>query len=290
MTFGEYFDLKAPGAAISAKFNAHYRSFVLDVPYNSALAFLYAFGAKGSASPANWGDNCIALSVRARQMFCSNNRYLYLVSGRHRSLVYQDDISGNIVLLDPYLLHEYPILLNPLLRSPGQAFRYPSFPKDTFSGMELVYDSRTHLIREERCTLRGKVTFDYDLNYPLFVDPDPYEERLLFDNEQDNLSIRIIDPSLSYTAHLVVLLKPLYKDRARTGCKDDVPIFSIAGKTICSENKKMFWLVAKTIAANVGVDSEELIHFLKNATKAYIAYAPEGLTYIKNVNSNESNL
>ena len=100
-----------------------------------------------SLQKGNWGDNCIAQALKVKSVFCNaNQKFLYLVSGRHRTLLYQDNNSGNVIFLDPYLMHKYPIIANQFLLNPGYYFEYPVYTDTYKNKIFLNYNKKINII------------------------------------------------------------------------------------------------------------------------------------------------
>ena len=117
---------------------------------------------------------------------------------------------------------------------------------------------------------------------------DPLNERLLFDNEQDNLSIRVVSDDQSTTAHLVVPLASAYRQR-QTLERCRPAYFAILHDQLHDRGSHEFDAALGMIAARIGVASGEVIDFMEAAFWAYLKHAPSELTFSK-PHANPSNL
>ncbi|MBI4356730.1 MAG: hypothetical protein HY559_02470 [Gammaproteobacteria bacterium] len=281
--FFNYFDLSTPLGQFHSAFLESHRQFLLETPYNSAYAFYHQY--ISPSVPGNLGNNCIALSILARKLFCKpHNKYLYLVSGRHHPLLYHEEETGNLIFLDPYLMHQYPICMNQIFNNSNKVFDYPVFPVGENNRMQLSFNPTLQCIHQTKFLSNGTIKFNYYLNDAVYSDPNPYEEKLLYHNEQDTLSIRVIDASLKHTVHLVCVLKT-----ALINPKNH-QLYTICNGIISQERQEGFSNDLKTIAKTVNLTPKEIIHFFKKSVVAYMANLPHDLKFEREPNSNPSNL
>lgn len=269
-------------------YKSNYQSFLLTTPYCSAYAFYKKFSA--DKIKGNFGDNCISLSIIAKNKFCDPaNKFLYLVSGRHRPLIYQDNKTGNIIFIDPYLLHKEPIILNDIFLNPGKAYKYSVFPESSENYMQLVYEPEQNSLKQLKRISNNEIFFDYDLRNVTELDPDPYEKRLLYHNEQDNLSIRILDPSFKYTVHLVCALKPCVI-QYKMGVKVNYNFYTISNRNISPQSLNSFDNDLFALEKIIGLPKKDIIHFMEKSVNLYLENMPHLLSYERESHYNPSNL
>lgn len=256
---------------------------VLETPYNSARAFLELY-CESPLPRGQWGHNCIGLSHTAQARLLGGDHSTYLSWGRRRPLIFAH--AGEIYFADPYALHRQCAPIGELLRQSQASHTYPCFP-GADHGMTLSHDRASSTMRQIKHTPRGSMTCPYSTERISF-EVDPLNERLLFDNEQDNLSIRVVSDDQSTTAHLVVPLASAYRQR-QTLERCRPAYFAILHDQLHDRGSHEFDAALGMIAARIGVASGEVIDFMEAAFWAYLKHAPSELTFSK-PHANPSNL
>lgn len=273
---------------IPSRTEQNYFDFITDTPYCSAVAFYK----KNNLIPlnSNLGDNCIALSILAKKIFCNNfNLTGYLISGRHRPLIFYDEENQYIVFMDPYLLHKAPIILNDILNEPYRAFRYEVLPDGPNNYMELTYFHNENKILQLKKIFNSEIRFEYNLNDILLNDPYPYDDKLLYHNEQDNLSIRVLHKSKLYTLHLVCSLKNVISNYLKTG-NISYKLYTISNRVISNNNFDTFNNDLNLISTIVKMHPEDVLEFMNNSIYSYLSNLPKLYTFDRVGHYNPSNL
>lgn len=260
-----------------------YAELVIATPYNSARAFLEIYG--GDALPSGkWGHNCIGLSQAAHAELIGSDRAVYLEWGRRRPVLLAS--SGEVYFADPYALHRECASVGKLLSGRQSAEVFPCFPAVGHT-MELSVDADVRELVQTKRTPRGSMTCQYGTETVL-AHVDPLDHGLLFDNEQDNLSIRVLSEDLTSTVHVVIPLEHLYRRRrGRAGVKP--AYFAILHDELYDRGHPAFDTAIAILAARIGVNGSEVMDFLEAAFMTYMQHAPEGLTFQKS-HANASNL
>jgi acyl carrier protein len=261
----------------------NYTEFVIDTPYNSARAFFEVY-TKEPLPNGNWGHNCIGLSQDAHARTIKDGPAAYLMWGRRRPVLFA--CSEEVYFADPYALHQGCLPIADLLSQEHCSRTYRCIPEDGHS-MELIFDSIIPQLVQMKNTPRGTMTCQYSTEL-IIRQVSPLDKNLLFDNEQDNLSIRVLSENLDTTAHIVVPLAPAYRQRhLRGSCRP--MFFAIHNDLVYDYGRPEFNLALDIVAAKVGVRPTEVIDFIDAAFWAYMDNAPEGLTFHK-PHANSSNL
>jgi hypothetical protein len=191
-----------------------------------------------------------------------------------------------VYFADPYALHRECAPIGSLLTGRRSADVFSCLPAAGHS-MELSVDASVRELIQTKLTPRGTMTCRY-VTDSVLAHVDPLDQSLLFDNEQDNLSIRVLSEDLSTTAHVVIPLEPPYRRRHARGCFKPV-YFAILDDELYERAHPEFDTVLAILAARIGVHCGEVIDFLEAAFVTYIKHAPEGLTFHK-PHANPSNL
>lgn len=278
-----------PGKSFTERFETDYSNTILNLPYNSAVAFHRTYG-KSDRPRGNWGDNCIAQAVHIKRLYCHGDvPWAFLECGRHRVVVFWHAPTNNLVFMDPYVMHQRPISLNEIFLNPGKEFSYSVFPDAPGHVMRLKYDEQRNTLEQVKVMRHGTVTFSYDLTKLSRIEPNPYQEDLLFADEQDNLSIRVVAPDKGALAHCICPLKQLAPDY-RSGKNPWIQWNARYGSELFSSDDPCFYDILSGIGDVVGASPTTIIRFLTECALCYLKNMPREITYERAVMRNASNL
>jgi hypothetical protein len=258
------------------------------VPYNSASQFHQHFGTR--EIPLRVGVSCALQSFEAGRLVESQTgvKASYLPDGRHVAAVYYGQ--NQLTVLDPYLMHREPLLLELADEHEGvisvTAEAYPIrtrkdgtpapakvrarwLPAEDEIRLEYVRFSprRGHNIVSRAFTLRG--------DRALSIVPPPPEviRPLLTHPEQNNLSIRAVVEDAGLREVVLPLTgrspgEPVNQNRLLT--KDNNGAVSRAGTAGFTRDLEL-------VAGSVRWSPGEVVEFLREAAAIYDRVAPAGL-------------
>ena len=225
------------------------RGSLTEMPYNSATAFHTSFG-DGPPDP-RFGAACIyqTIDVAQRAEKLGAPPAVILRDERHVGAVFHDD--GEVIVLDPYLLHVDPIRFPRAEVAAGESeVRVEAAPrrrdesgrtrpgrldaryKQTKDGyvIRLSYSrygpSRGSYVLSRHFSLRANSVFDMD---EFTTDM----RSLVTDPEQTSVSIRAFVPELRWTAEAII---PLHGYAAKTFSADDIWLRS--GQGVVTRNEQ----------------------------------------------------
>lgn len=283
-----FFEVNNSSIGISGDTKQKYCDFIFNTPYCSAQAFFLKY--KSEVSGLDPGNNCIGLSVIIKELFCvGKGKSLFLKSGRHYPLIYQNSPEECITFLDPYLLHKEPINLTEVITNENQVFYYDVYPDVEGNKMELKYCTDSNALIQKKWVGDNLIEFNYDLSAPVYNDPDPYRDDLLYHSEQDNLSIRIIEESGRSTIHLVCVLKKIVK-RHQQNQELKLKLYSISNGVISMEGNENFDFDILKISQRIKATPDKVLQHFKRCVEAYLCGLPQSFDFTVQPVYNPSNV
>ncbi|QRY30894.1 MULTISPECIES: hypothetical protein [unclassified Variovorax] len=256
------------------------------VPYNSATQFLEFFDERILAP--NWGMSCVRQSVRVDEHLQSigGPKGIYIRNGRHVASIYPD--SHGIAVLDPYLLHKAPLILNYEDRVgdcieasvPAYPVRIDDEGLARWGKMRAVLnvEKRTLQLDYTRFSPRRQQNYLYRSfglsldEVAIFPSPLPVAHARLVHPEQNNLSVRVLDLPRQALSEVILPLCGVTADRPATEdqliSRDNQGRVSTAGSPGFDEN-------LTSVARVVGVSAQEVVDILLHTSRVYSKVAPD---------------
>lgn len=256
------------------------------VPYNSATQFLEFFDEKILAP--TWGMSCVRQSVRADEYLQSigGPKGIYIRNGRHVASIYPD--KHGIVVLDPYLLHKAPLVLNYEDRIgdcieasvPAYPVRIDDEGLARWGKMRAVLnvEKRTLQLDYTRFSPRRQQNYLYRSfglsldEVAIFPSPLPVAHAQLVHPEQNNLSVRVLDLPRQALCEIILPLCGVTTEQPATEdqliSRDNQGRVSTAGAPGFDED-----LV--NVARVVGVSAHEVVDLLLHTSRVYSKVAPD---------------
>ncbi len=276
-----------PGTDLLARVLA---AVVVEVPYSSASQFHEYFGE--TPVPAAYGVSCAfqSFEVGRRLAAAGGPQVAYLVDGRHVAAVVRRD--DGLEVLDPYLMHREPIRLRLADARPGGtvAATVPALPvRRAADGTP-----RPARVRAVWSPARGRLRLEYirfkpasggyavsrlftlDTEKELHVVPPPADvvRPILLHPEQNNLSIRAVDPQTLDVREVVYPLtaQPDGRPPARGGlvARDNQGAVSRPGGS-------RFDGTLQQLARSVGSTPQDVVEFVLAGVRIHRRVAPPGL-------------
>jgi hypothetical protein len=266
-----------------------HQSVLHGTPYNSISQF-YEYYA-GTTPDAKFGSSCgfQALEVGRRLRLEGVESVRFLVDGRHAATVCEHE--GRTYLFDPYLLHLEPIDLTAIAES-GTSLELSAYPF-----VELADGSRKpSLLRARYSRSAATVSLEY-------LRPDPSTGRyqlsryfrlslasaiteapsadairsMLYHAEQNNLSVRVIDPEDGTIRDLVYPICYYHGDPEILASR--LLVRRSDGAIIEAHDRKRFDGEVARMASTIGVSVDELLAFVLDGVAIYERHAPETIPY-----------
>lgn len=255
------------------------------VPYNSAAQFLEFFDDRILSS--GWGMSCVRQSVWVDEHLRSieGPKGVYIRNGRHVASIYPD--SHGIVVLDPYLLHKAPIVLNYEDRVgdcieasvPAYPVRIDDEGRARWGKMRAVLNlmKRTLQLDYTRFSPRRQQNYLYR-SFGLSLDevatfPSPLAvaRARLVHPEQNNLSVRVLDLSRQALCEVILPLcgvtteRPASEDQLIS--RDNQGRVRTAGSSGFDED-------LANVARVVGESAPQIVDLLLHTSHVYSRVAP----------------
>lgn len=256
------------------------------VPYNSAAQFLEFFDER--ILPPDWGMSCVRQSVWVDEHLqaIGGSKGVYIRNGRHVASIYPD--AHGVVVLDPYLLHKAPLVLNYEDRVgdcieasvPAYPMRIDDEGRARWGKMraELNVERRTLQLDYTRFSPRRQQNYLYR-SFGLRLDevatfPSPLSvaRARLVHPEQNNLSVRVLDLPRQAISEIILPLCGVTTHRPATEDqligRDNQGRVRASGSVGFDEN-------LANVAKVVGVSPQEIVDLLLHTSRVYSRVAPE---------------
>lgn len=241
---------------------------VYEFPYSSCTPLLRAFASE-SLDP-RFGDVCVQQLFRTTdQIFRRTGvEFTFLRDGRHLTGV--TEIGDYLLVLDPYLSHIIPIVIPLEGEGPVQTVKVPAAPRvedrngrTHLSFVHTKLDSNTgdlsiSQVKWSSRTDEFRVSRSFRTNRTRIVDRALTEidyRPLLFHPEQNNLSVRVVDPVTAQYLEVKTLIEGEFQ-----------PSPYINSVLVEKENEQAFW---NRITALLGADRFEVIEYIAKAYKVF---------------------
>jgi len=256
------------------------------IPYNSAAQFLEFFDGRRLAS--RWGMSCVRQSVWADERLQSigGPKGVYIRGGRHVASIYVN--SKGMVVLDPYLLHRAPLVLNKVEKLGNcvetSVASYPvRVDKDgleRWGKLRAVWnvDKRTLQLDYIRFSPRRQQNYLYRSfslcldDVAVFPSPLPVARARLVHPEQNNLSVRVLSLSRQVLSEVIL---PLCGVTVERPARQAQMITRDNQGRVCTFGSSGFDEGLAAVAEGVGVDSQEVIDLLLHTSRVYAKVAPD---------------
>lgn len=265
-------------------------SVVDEVPYSSTSQFHEYFGE--TPVPASYGVSCAFQSFEAgrRLSVLGGPPASYLVDGRHVAAVIRRE--DGLDVLDPYLLHREPIHLftsqaraggSVVATVPALPIRHAADGTPRPSRVRAVWNPRKGRLRLEYTRFKPSTgryaisrVFTLDTERELRVVPPPAEvvRGLLLHPEQNNLSIRAVDPQTSAISEIVY---PLTGPGARETPRREGLLLRDNEGAVTRFGKPGFDAGLAALAAAVDSSASDVVDFVLGGVRIYRRVAPPGL-------------
>ena len=255
------------------------------LPYNSATQFLEFFDDQMLAS--DWGMSCVRQSVWVDEHLQSigGSKGVYIRSGRHVASIYA--YSQGMVVLDPYLLHRAPLVLNLRERLddcvesfiPAYPVRVDTSGTARWGKLRAVWnvEKRTLQLDYIRFSPRRQQNYLYR-TFSLSLDeiaifpsvPEIARARLVHP-EQNNLSVRSLNLSQQALSEVILPLSDVTRDRpalqAQLISRDNQGRVRVFGSSGFVED-------LASVAEVVGVEPRHVVDLLLHTSRVYANVAP----------------
>ncbi len=214
----------------------------------------------------------------------------YYMDGRHAAVICRDD-DGERYLCDPYLMHTTPISLIEAARPEGvDVEAYPITIDENgvrhTSQLKVRYLESSNVISLQYLRLAAGSTkrtlsryFRLRLDRPVEGPPAPEEVRMmLFHPEQNNLSVRVIDPKHGAVISLIYPVC-LYHGLGRPSVEHLQIVTSEQSLPIAHSQTLPFQTQLRRMARVLGVASDNLVQFVMEGVNIYERHAPASIQY-----------
>lgn len=263
---------------------------LIEMPYNS-ISHLYQYFT--STTPdSRFGAACawqtIELANRLKSL--GAEELFFVRDHRHGALI--TACHGRLFLLDPYLMHIEPISLSKLFQS-KLGLEFIAYPMCQIRGiskqvsilharfyakrgvLSLKY-KRLNLLTEE---YQISHKFKFNLNQRLITRPSDDEIiHLFFDPEQNNLSIRAINPIDKRVSQLIYPICLYHGDNLIS--EKRLVLKTNEGAIIKHQNKAVFENEVNKMCIGLRCSREELISFILGGVEIYEKHAPSRIAYL----------
>ena len=256
------------------------------IPYNSAAQFLEFFDHRILAS--DWGMSCVRQSVWVDEYFQSigGSKGAYIRGGRHVASIYVDP--QGMVVLDPYLLHKAPLVLNKEERLgdcvetsvPAYPVRFDASGVARWGKLRAVWNVERRTLqldyirfsprRQQNYLYRSfGLSLDEVANFP---SPLPVARARLVHPEQNNLSVRVLNLSREALSEVILPLCAVTSGRpamqAQLISRDNQGRVRAFGSSGFDED-------LTNVAEVVGVDPQQVVDLLLHTSRVYADVAPD---------------
>lgn len=256
------------------------------VPYNSATQFLEFFDERILAS--EWGMSCVRQSIRVDEYLQSigGPKGIYIRNGRHVASIYSD--KDGIVVLDPYLLHKTPLVLNYEDRIgdyieasvPAYPVRVDDEGLERWGRMRAVLNVEKRILQLDytRFSPRRQQNYLYRSfglgidEVAIFPSPLPVARARLVHPEQNNLSVRVLDLPRQTLCEVILPLCGVTTERPAT---EDQLISRDNQGRVNTADAPGFGEDLANVARVVGVSKQEIVDLLLHTSRVYSKVAPD---------------